>query len=125
VVVLLVLTGVISLGGKSDEDEVRSIVHRGVETFNTRDFRGAYDLLSPTEKAECSFEDYQGLMNSVLSAVDGQAIDARNIRVEVDTNEAIASYDLYVGDDFLTHSVDDVYMKEGGRWYDFDEDDSC
>ncbi len=124
-VVLLVLTGVISLGGKSDEDEVRSIVHRGVETFNTRDFRGAYDLLSPTEKAECSFEDYQGLMNSVLSAVDGQAIDARNIRVEVDTNEAIASYDLYVGDDFLTHSVDDVYMKEGGRWYDFDEDDSC
>ncbi len=113
------------LGGGSDEGQVTDLVKRSGEAFNDRDWRELYNLYSPSERAGCSFEEFQQYAAFVFSFTGGQELSGQNVRVEVDGDRAVASYDLYVGGEYYDHEDGDVYVKEDGRWYDVDEDASC
>ncbi len=113
------------LGGGSDEDQVRGLLQRSVSYWNDRDWRGMYELTSPTDRATCSFEDFVGIAAFAFAFTGGEDAELREISVSVDGDRAYASYDLYFGGEYFVREDDDVFVKENGRWYDKDDDDSC
>ncbi len=126
-VLLLALTGV--LGGSksaSDEDQIISLIKRSESAFNDRDWIKAYSLLSPATQSTCTFEVFRTRAEYALGYVDERPLSARDINVAVNGNRAIASYDVYAGNEYVTRTNDDAYSKEGGHWYDeADSDDGC
>ena len=129
VVLVLFLAGPLGgdggLGGGSNEDQVRGLLQRSVSYWNDRDWRGMYELTSPTDRATCSFEDFVGMVAFAFAFTGGEDAELRDISVSVDGDRAYASYDVYFGGEYFVREDDDVFVKENGRWYDKDDDDSC
>lgn len=113
------------IGSGSDEDQVRALLKRSVSLWEDRDWRGMYDLMSPTDRETCSFEEFLELAALVFAFTGGEDIEPRDTSVTVEGHRAYASYDVYVGGNFFVHEEADVFVKENGRWYDEDEDNVC
>ena len=113
------------LGGGSDEDQVRALLERYASLWNDRDWRGLYETAPPAVRESCPFEEFRDKVAFGFAFTGGKEIDIRDIDVTVEGDTAYASYDIYVGGEFFNREDSYRFVKEDGRWYDKDDDDSC
>lgn len=127
--VLALLLGSTGCGEAGDAGEVVELIGRQVTAFNERDWPAAYETMSPSYRATCSYQEFrdfsEGASALFIMAFGEGKFEATDIHVSVKGEWAYATLTLLCNDRVvaeLTSTEPDIWRKVAGTWYDVTED---
>ena len=113
---------------KSAEQQVKELIIRGTEAWNKRDWRTAYEMMSPNYRNTASYQEFKEYSETQweefilrFGTAEGELED---IKVKVDGEWAYATYRVWIGGagiDLAKAGEEDIYRKIGSNWYDVAE----
>lgn len=129
VIVLISLTGATSetCTLKSDEALVKDLVYRSAEAGNNNDYRAIYEMKSPNYREIVSYEEFEEHMERVLEVIlaalgTTTVVEVIDLEVRIEDSWAFATYGIVMeGGEVIRPSVENIYRKVEGKWYDVAE----
>lgn len=111
--VLLALTGCV--GGSSVESRLK----QQYDYLNEKDWRDLYETCSEDWREDNDYSDWKGDWETGLALMGmlDKKFSVADIEVEVDGDEATVSYKTRADDVVISSEEDEVWVKEGGKWY--------
>jgi hypothetical protein len=106
----------------SDEEQIRSVARRSVEAISRGDLHAVYRMTDLDFRAVCPRDRYEQALHAGWDAarpVRVASIDAITIR------GVRAAADLTLVDADGTRTVRRQFVKDGGRWYLYEDEDGC
>jgi hypothetical protein len=114
---------------KSDEQQVRELIIKGLEAWNEGDWRTVYEMCSPNYRQTASYEEFKDFcerasdaMASLYGTTKVELVGDVNVRVEGEW--AYATSKLRLGNivvDMAEPGEEDIFRKVAGKWWDVTE----
>lgn len=116
---------------RTDEQQIRELVRRGIDAWNSEDYQLMYETMSPNYRQTASyqeFRDYHENLRSLLVlgvGTDQMTIDEDSIEITIINGEwAYVTYRIWIDGtevDLVKEGQEDILRKVGGKWYDVTE----
>lgn len=112
----------------TDQEQVEALLTFDIGGYPNLDWAARWKTLSPKTRESCSVDEYVERIEALVEefiddfgSIDSLRIVDGTIDVEVFGDTAFASYvSEFEGQEYLP-MLDDVFIRDGGRWYDVDE----